>query len=30
MNVTTGEVIAERIARNDSATFISVKPSVRG
>jgi transposase len=23
MNVTTGEVIAERIARNDSATFIS-------
>ena len=24
MNVTTGEVIAERIARNDSATFISV------
>ena len=23
MNVTAGEVIAERIARNDSATFIS-------
>jgi transposase len=23
MNVTTGEVIAERIARNDSAAFIS-------